>query len=98
MPASTSSTPPTPIRKANRRLSRCANRRATLEPTGRRMAHRRYRKDRALPESRRRSRLPAGFDMSKPENQRKLDAADAHAQLAVNAGLSLSHLALAFVM
>ena len=36
--------------------------------------------------------------MSKPENQRKLDAADAHAQLAVDAGLSLSHLALAFVM
>ena len=36
--------------------------------------------------------------MSQPENQRKLDAADALAQLAVDAGLSLSHLALAFVM
>ena len=35
-----------------------------------------YRKDRELAESRSRSRLPARFDMSNPENQRKLDAAD----------------------
>ena len=34
-----------------------------------------YRKDRELAESRSRSRLPARFDMSNPENQ-QLDAAD----------------------
>jgi aryl-alcohol dehydrogenase-like predicted oxidoreductase len=57
-----------------------------------------YRKDKELPESRRRSRLPARYDMSTPDNQRKLDAADALGQLADDAGLSLIHLALAFVM
>ena len=57
-----------------------------------------YRKDKELPESRRRSRLPARYDMSSPDNQRKLDAADALGQLADDAGLSLIHLALAFVM
>ena len=36
-----------------------------------------YRKDKELPESRRRTRLPARYDMSTPDNQRKLDAADA---------------------
>jgi aryl-alcohol dehydrogenase-like predicted oxidoreductase len=57
-----------------------------------------YRKDKDIPESRRRSRLPGRYDMSTPENQRKLDAADALGQLADDAGLSLIHLALAFVM
>jgi aryl-alcohol dehydrogenase-like predicted oxidoreductase len=57
-----------------------------------------YRKDKALPESRRRTRMPARYDMSSPDNQRKLDAADALGQLADDAGLSLIHLALAFVM
>jgi aryl-alcohol dehydrogenase-like predicted oxidoreductase len=57
-----------------------------------------YRKDRELPESRRRTRIPGRYDMSNPENQRKLDAADALGQLADDAGLSLIHLALAFVM
>ena len=57
-----------------------------------------YRKDKELPESRRRSRLPARYDMSTPDNQRKLDAADALGRLADDAGLSLIHLALAFVM
>ena len=33
------------------------------------------RKDKALPESRRRTRIPARYDMSSPDNQRKLDAA-----------------------
>ena len=33
-----------------------------------------------------------------PENQRKLDAADALAQLADEAGISLIHMALAFVI
>jgi aryl-alcohol dehydrogenase-like predicted oxidoreductase len=57
-----------------------------------------YRKDKDLPDSRRRTRLPARYDMSNPENQRKLDAADALGRLADDAGLSLIHLALAFVM
>jgi aryl-alcohol dehydrogenase-like predicted oxidoreductase len=57
-----------------------------------------YRKDQDLPESRRRTRMPGRFDMSSPDNQRKLDAADALGQLADGAGLSLIHLALAFVI
>lgn len=57
-----------------------------------------YRKDKDLPPSQRRARMPARFDMSSPDNQRKLDAADALGQLADDAGLSLIHLALAFVM
>jgi aryl-alcohol dehydrogenase-like predicted oxidoreductase len=36
--------------------------------------------------------------MSLPENQRKLEAADALARLAEEAGLSLIHLAIAFVL
>jgi aryl-alcohol dehydrogenase-like predicted oxidoreductase len=57
-----------------------------------------YRKDKELPQSQRRARMPARFDMSSPDNQRKLDAADALGQLADDAGISLIHLALAFVM
>jgi aryl-alcohol dehydrogenase-like predicted oxidoreductase len=57
-----------------------------------------YRKDKDLPESKRSTLMPGRFDMSRPENQRKLDAADALGQLADDAGLSLIHLALAFVM
>lgn len=57
-----------------------------------------YRKDKDLPESQRRARMPARFDMSSPDNQRKLDAADALGQLADDAGLPLIHLALAFVL
>jgi len=36
--------------------------------------------------------------MSRPDNQRKLEAADALAQLADDAGMPLVHMALAFVM
>ncbi len=57
-----------------------------------------YRKGKDLPESTRRTRLPARYDMSTPDSQRKLDAADALGQLADDAGLTLVHLALAFVM
>jgi aryl-alcohol dehydrogenase-like predicted oxidoreductase len=57
-----------------------------------------YRKDKQIPESRRRNRLPGRFDMSSPENRRKFDAADALGQLADEAGIPLIHLALAFVM
>jgi aryl-alcohol dehydrogenase-like predicted oxidoreductase len=48
--------------------------------------------------SRRAARLPERYDLSTPANQRKLDAADALAQLAEDTGLSLIHLALAFVI
>ena len=42
--------------------------------------------------------MPSRFDMSRPENQTKLDTAEALAVLAEDAGLSLIHLALAFVL
>jgi aryl-alcohol dehydrogenase-like predicted oxidoreductase len=57
-----------------------------------------YRRDRDLPQSSRAERIPARFDMSLPENQRKLDAADALARLADESGLTLIQLALAFVV
>ena len=58
----------------------------------------RYRKGRDLPESRRAQRLPHRYDMSRPENQRKLEAADALGRLAEEAGLTLIEMALAFVI
>jgi aryl-alcohol dehydrogenase-like predicted oxidoreductase len=58
----------------------------------------RYRKDVELPVSRRSQRLPHRFDMSLPANQLKLAAADQLAGLADEAGMSLIHLALAFVL
>jgi aryl-alcohol dehydrogenase-like predicted oxidoreductase len=48
--------------------------------------------------SRRAERLPQRYDLSSPANQRKLDAAEALAQLAEDSGVSLIHLALAFVI
>lgn len=48
--------------------------------------------------SRRAERVPARYDLSRPENQAKLEAADALAVLAEENDLSLVHLALAFVM
>jgi aryl-alcohol dehydrogenase-like predicted oxidoreductase len=48
--------------------------------------------------SRRSAMLPARYDLSIPANQAKLDAADALGRLADEAGLSLIHLALAFVV
>jgi aryl-alcohol dehydrogenase-like predicted oxidoreductase len=48
--------------------------------------------------SRRASRIPGRYDLSKPENQRKLEAADALAVLAEEAGLTLVHLAVAWVI
>jgi aryl-alcohol dehydrogenase-like predicted oxidoreductase len=47
--------------------------------------------------SRRSLLLPERYDLSKPGNQRKLDAADAFGAIADEAGLSLIHMALAFV-
>jgi len=48
--------------------------------------------------SRRASRIPNRYDLSMPENQQKLEAADALAKLAEESDLSLVHLALAFVV
>jgi aryl-alcohol dehydrogenase-like predicted oxidoreductase len=48
--------------------------------------------------SRRSQMIPRRYDLQIPENQRKLDAADALGRLADEAGLSLIHLALAFVL
>jgi aryl-alcohol dehydrogenase-like predicted oxidoreductase len=58
----------------------------------------RYRKGEDIPAARRAQRMPGRYDLSDPENQRKLDAADALAVLADKAGISLVHLALAFVL
>ena len=41
--------------------------------------------------------MPARFDLSRPENQRKLAAADALGALADEAGVPLVHLAIAWV-
>ena len=56
-----------------------------------------YRKGQAPPPSSRGERLSELYDLSLPANQRKLDAADALATLAEEAGLSLIHMALGFV-
>ena len=58
----------------------------------------RYRKGQDVPESRRAQRLPGRYDLDKPGNQAKLDAAEELALLAEDAGLSLIHLALAFTL
>lgn len=58
----------------------------------------RWRKNAATPSSTRASRLPDRYDLSKPDNQRKLEAVEALATLAEEAGISLIHLALAFVL
>jgi aryl-alcohol dehydrogenase-like predicted oxidoreductase len=58
----------------------------------------RYRKGQGAPESTRAERLPARYDLSDSANQRKLDAADALARLAEDAGMSLIEMALAFVI
>ncbi|HVX19372.1 MAG TPA: aldo/keto reductase [Acidimicrobiales bacterium] len=48
--------------------------------------------------SRRAQRLPGRYDLSLPANQAKLEAADALATLAEESGMTLIHLALAFVL
>jgi aryl-alcohol dehydrogenase-like predicted oxidoreductase len=57
-----------------------------------------YRRGQEPPTSKRADRIPLRFDLALPENQRKLDAADALAVLAEEAGMSLVHMALAFVI
>src|SRR3954454_20655728 len=57
-----------------------------------------WRKGQDAPGSSRAERLPHRFDLSLAANQRKLDAVEQLAQLAEQAGLSLIHMAIAFVM
>ena len=58
----------------------------------------RWRKDTGQQASSRAERLPERFDLSQPANQRKLDAVEALAQLADEAGITLIQLAIAFVL
>jgi aryl-alcohol dehydrogenase-like predicted oxidoreductase len=58
----------------------------------------RWRKGQEPPQSSRADRIPGRYDLSIPGNQRKLEATEQLAQLAEEAGLSLIHLGLAFVI
>ncbi len=58
----------------------------------------RYRKGQDAAPSNRARMMPDRFDLSKPANQAKLDAVEQLAVLAEQSGLSMVHLALAFVM
>ncbi len=58
----------------------------------------RWRAGREAPSSTRAERIPARYDLSRPENQRKLDAVEALAQLAEELDVTLIRLALAFVL
>jgi len=58
----------------------------------------RYRKGAETPSSTRADRIPGRYDLSLPENQLKLDKADALAQLAEEAGITLIEMAIAFVI
>ncbi|MGA8744774.1 MAG: aldo/keto reductase [Solirubrobacterales bacterium] len=58
----------------------------------------RWRKGSEDLQSRRAAMIPQRYDLSNPANQAKLDAADALAQLADEAGISLIHMALASVV
>lgn len=57
-----------------------------------------YRLDRPVPASRRAERFPEIYDMAHESNRRKLEAADALARLADDAGVSLIRLSLAFAL
>jgi aryl-alcohol dehydrogenase-like predicted oxidoreductase len=58
----------------------------------------RWRKGVEPPSLGRAARQPERYDLSRPGNQRKLEAADALARLAEEADMSLVHLAIAFVI
>ena len=58
----------------------------------------RWRKGSEQLTSRRSAMIPQRYDLSLPANQAKLEAADALARLAEESGMSLIHLALAFVI
>ena len=57
-----------------------------------------YRKGMDAPTSQRASRMPARYDLSTPANQAKLEAVEQLAVLAEETGMTLVHLALAFVL
>jgi len=57
-----------------------------------------WRKGAPAPTSTRAERIPDRYDLSRPENQRKLEAADALAVLAETAGMTLIEMAIAFVI
>jgi aryl-alcohol dehydrogenase-like predicted oxidoreductase len=57
-----------------------------------------WRKGQDVPDSTRAERLPQRYDLSLPQNQRKLEAVEQLAQLAEEIGISLIHLAIAFVI
>jgi aryl-alcohol dehydrogenase-like predicted oxidoreductase len=58
----------------------------------------RYRLGQELPTSHRAERIPSRYDMSLPGNRRKLEAADALAGVAEEAGITMIEMALAFVI
>jgi len=58
----------------------------------------RYRRGEAMPNTGRASRVPDRFDYDRPENQRKLDLVEELLKVAADAGVSLTHLAHAFVL
>ena len=51
-----------------------------------------------MPSGGRAARVPDRFDYDKPENQRKLDLVEDLLKVAADAGLSLTHLAMAWVL
>lgn len=57
-----------------------------------------YRKGDATPDSQRARLRPDRFDFNLPENQRKLDLVEEFAKVAADAGLSMTHMAMAFVV
>ncbi len=57
-----------------------------------------WRKGADAPRSTRAERMPARYDLSDPDNQRKLEAADALGTLADEAGMTLIEMALAFAI
>ena len=58
----------------------------------------RYRRGQDAPNTGRAARMPQRFDQSLPENQKKLDLIEDLLKVASDAGVSLVHLALAFVI
>jgi aryl-alcohol dehydrogenase-like predicted oxidoreductase len=58
----------------------------------------RWRKGAEAIESSRAGRMPARYDLSRPGNQRRLEAVEKFGLVADDAGISLLHLALAFVL
>jgi len=58
----------------------------------------RYRLGQDQPSSTRAERIPGRYDLSRPENQRKLEAADALGRLAEESGMTLIEMAIAFVV